>query len=163
MGTEKLAATELRNTLYRLRESQGWSMAAMADILRGKGLKVYPTTIAKIEAGDRTVKVDELVAYAEVFEVSVDTLLGHSTQGAGDKLVQVSALADLGMASLWQLQATEARLRRAVAAVDGFKLTKHENILRTGCANACNAMTDAIVALDDTTAARDTIYEKNTK
>jgi hypothetical protein len=38
---------------------------------------VYPTTIAKIEAGDRAVRVGELDGIATLFGASVDLLLGR--------------------------------------------------------------------------------------
>ncbi|HME78909.1 MAG TPA: helix-turn-helix transcriptional regulator [Mycobacterium sp.] len=151
MNKEKLAAAELRNTLKRLRTDRGWSMAEMAELLTAKGLTAYQTTITKIEAGNRAVQIDELVAYADIFECSVDTLLGHTTTAAGDKSVAVSALVNLALAALWGTQDTAARLSRAIANVDGYTLTRHEKNLRTGCVNALDAMDDVITAVDNTT------------
>ena len=55
------------------RTQRGWSQAYLADLL-----SVHPTTIAKIEAGDREVKISELDAMADTFDLSVDALLGRS-------------------------------------------------------------------------------------
>lgn len=159
MGTNKLAGTELRNTLKRVRTGRGWSMVEMADMLRAKGLTAYPTTIAKIEAGDRAVQIDELVAFAELFEVSVDTLLGHSTGHSQDKAFQVWALVDAERQSLWQLSTTERTLRQAVTNVDSFKLNANERTLRDGCEAACDAMADAMTALVNTEKAASKIGE----
>jgi transcriptional regulator with XRE-family HTH domain len=60
------------------RERLGWSQADLAKRLSDTGVPgVYPTTIAKIEAGDRAVRVDELDGLATVFGASVDLLLGR--------------------------------------------------------------------------------------
>jgi transcriptional regulator with XRE-family HTH domain len=160
MGTNELVKTELRNALFRLRDSRGWSMAAMADILRGKGITAYPTTIAKIEAGDRAVQVDELVAFAEIFGVSVDTLLGHTTSGTGTKFMYVDRLADQARRAYWSIQTSEAALRDALTAVDGYTLNEAENTLRVGVTNACKALADAAKAIKDTDDAVDWIYDQ---
>lgn len=159
MGTNKLASTELRNTLHRLRKDRGWSMAALAEMLRTKGLTAYPTTIAKIEAGDRAIQIDELVALAELFEVSIDMLLGHSTGRSQDKAFQMSTLVDAEQQSLWQLSTTERTLRQAVTNVDSFKLNANERTLRDGCEAACDAMVDAMTALVNTEKAASKIGE----
>lgn len=160
MGTRKLAGTELSNTLKRMRTSRGYTMAGMATMLSTKGLTVYATTIAKIEAGSRAVQIDELVAFADIFDTTTDTLLGHTTSAAGDKFVAVDKLSDLGGRSMWLIQSTEAGLRDAVATVDGFRLTKDEKILRTGILNACDALRDAAKAIAGTSEAEDRIYNQ---
>jgi hypothetical protein len=38
---------------------------------------MHPTTVAKIEAGDRSVRINEAVGIADLFEVSLDSLLGR--------------------------------------------------------------------------------------
>lgn len=151
MGTGKLASTELRNTLFRLRDSRGWSMAAMAELLNAKGLKTYPTTIAKIEAGDRTVQVDELVAYAEIFDVSTDLLLGHTSTGAGDKTAQVGKLLEQMKRAMWAIQSTEVALTDAANDLVGHELTPAENTLCVGAGMVCEALALAATTLERAT------------
>jgi transcriptional regulator with XRE-family HTH domain len=55
----------------------GWSQAQLAEMLSERVPGVYPTTIAKIEAGDRAIRVDELDGLATIFGASVDLLLGR--------------------------------------------------------------------------------------
>lgn len=38
---------------------------------------MHPTIVAKIESGDRSVRINEAVGIADLFEVSVDSLLGR--------------------------------------------------------------------------------------
>ena len=60
------------------RDHRGWSQAYMANLLSDNGIHpLHPTTIAKIEAGDRSVRINEAEGIADLFEVSVDSLLGR--------------------------------------------------------------------------------------
>ena len=54
---------------------------------------MHATTIAKIEAGSRSVRINEAVGIADLFEVSLDSLLGRKpgTQGS-DLTYRLSAL-----------------------------------------------------------------------
>jgi hypothetical protein len=38
---------------------------------------MHPTTVAKIEAGDRSVRINEAVGIADLLEISLDALLGR--------------------------------------------------------------------------------------
>lgn len=55
---------------------------------------VYVSTISKIEAGDRAVDMDELVAFADIFSVTVDELMGRSPAG-NDLLLSISRLTSM--------------------------------------------------------------------
>ena len=147
MGASEIAESQFRKTLRRERESHKWSQAHLATLLSGKGLTVYPTTIAKIEAGERAAKIDELVAIADVFGVSVDVLLGHRVTQARDKDFLVSAMIDAAMRALWQIGSTEAALRSALADLDSFKLRGYEKAVQTGCEQACDALIAAAAAI----------------
>lgn len=47
-------------------------------MLVDKGIQpMHPTTVAKIETGDRSVRINEAVGIADLFEVSLDSLLGR--------------------------------------------------------------------------------------
>jgi transcriptional regulator with XRE-family HTH domain len=83
------------------REDKGWSQAYVAKKLKAKGIdNMHPTTVAKLEAGDREVKLDEAAALADLYGKSLDAMLG---KGMPDErsltfaLVNVSSYA--GMAA----------------------------------------------------------------
>lgn len=99
MGRQGRLGDQLRERVRAERERREWSQAEFAKVLTDKGINgVYPTTIAKIESGDRAVRIDELAAIADVFSVSVDVLLGRNT--ANDDLMYfASQLADLARKS----------------------------------------------------------------
>jgi transcriptional regulator with XRE-family HTH domain len=77
-----------RERLRAERERQGLTLAQLARALSAKDIHVYTTTIAKIEAGERAVRVDELVAIAGILDVPVDSLLGTQSR-LDDKVAQV--------------------------------------------------------------------------
>jgi transcriptional regulator with XRE-family HTH domain len=77
------------------RENREWSQKELADQMNRMqdpvaGTRTHVTTVAKIEAGDRTVRLDEAVTLAKVFEVSLDWMLGteqeHDLAYALDRL-----------------------------------------------------------------------------
>jgi transcriptional regulator with XRE-family HTH domain len=135
----------------------------MAKLLSDKGLTVYPTTVAKIEAGERAVRIDELVSIADVFNVSVDTLLGHRVDQVKDKDFLISALADQAMRARWQIESTSTALRSALADLGGFKLRGHEKTLQTGCEQACDALLTAAAAIRKTETSMHKIEEQGLK
>lgn len=59
----------------RLRDERGWSQTALAERLANHGFELHQSTVAKLEAGKRPIRVNELVALASVFNVAVADLL----------------------------------------------------------------------------------------
>src|SRR5262249_1057098 len=51
----------------QLREERGWSQAHLAKRLSAIGLDTYKTTVAKLEAGKRPLRIAETFALAQVF------------------------------------------------------------------------------------------------
>lgn len=63
--------------LKDLRKSRDWSQSQLEKMLAEKGIHLHWTTIAKIEKGERSVRIDEAAAIADLFDTSVDALLGR--------------------------------------------------------------------------------------
>ena len=149
MGVNEIAESHFRAMLRRERESRKWSQAHMAKLLSDKGLTVYPTTVAKIEAGERAAKIDELVATADIFNVSVDALLGHSTRRTqtGDKGLAFSALHRAAQHSAGLTEWAEVGLRHTLTDLDPFDLRKDERTAQAECEHACDALADAVAAI----------------
>lgn len=100
----------LRARVRAERERRGWSQVALATKLKAKGVRgILGSTVAKIESGDRKVKLDEVMALAEIFGISVDTLLGRKPGVASeiatvfDGLQQASGKAVLDIAAMHSL------------------------------------------------------------
>ncbi|CAM3752993.1 helix-turn-helix domain-containing protein [Smaragdicoccus niigatensis] len=78
MASTKIAE-EFRKRIRTERERRKWSQPQLAVLIEGKGIPMHTTAIAKIEAGRREVRIDEASAMADLFGLSVDTLLGRSS------------------------------------------------------------------------------------
>lgn len=79
----------------RTRRGREWSQAELAKRLQAKGLRhMLPSTVAKIEIGERAVRIDEASALADLFAMSVDELLGRSAAG-GDLVWTASRLTNM--------------------------------------------------------------------
>lgn len=87
MGRESLSQIHFRKKTRHEREQRGWSQAELAKMLTAKGIdNMYPTTVAKIESGDREVKLDEATAIADLLEMSLDALVArHSRKRQEDE------------------------------------------------------------------------------
>ena len=102
-------------------------------MLGDKGIKgIYPTTVAKIESGERAVRIDEATALADLFEVSLDALVGRKQNSQEDELAyllrllrdtardssqQVGATMDAIREQLEELQIAGASSRRSSRAM----------------------------------------------
>ena len=84
-----------RDRLRSEREHRGWTQTDLAKMLSDNGIAgMYKATIAKIEAGDRGVKLHEAAAIASLLGVSVDALLGRSSSPQNDVVFLVRSLRD---------------------------------------------------------------------
>ncbi len=78
MASRKWTDKEFGKKLKAEREHLGWTQPELAEHLRNTGIQtMHPTTIAKIEAGSRSVRINEAIAFADAFDVSIDALLGR--------------------------------------------------------------------------------------
>lgn len=73
---------DLKERLKIARERAGLSQGQVAKLLG-----VHRPTISQIEAGKRSVKADELVRFAEVYDVEVDWLTRTSSPGVDDRVM----------------------------------------------------------------------------
>ncbi len=94
------------------RRGRDWTQAELANLLRDTGLGVYPTTIAKIEAGERAPRIEEIVAIADVFEVSLDMLVDRQPV-AKDVDFALRALIEQSERALPDLESTRVALSAA--------------------------------------------------
>ena len=82
MGKQSAVETRFRERVRAERDRRRWSQADLSKRLQAKGLDhILPSTVAKIEGGDRAVRIDEANALADLFAISVDDLLGRSPAG----------------------------------------------------------------------------------
>ncbi|HME15760.1 MAG TPA: helix-turn-helix transcriptional regulator [Mycobacterium sp.] len=113
--------TRFRERVKRERDRRGWSQADLSKLLQGRGLEhIYSTTVAKIESGERAVRIDEATAIADLFEVSVDVLLGRNVERGSDLGYILRAVQTTARQSAEQAAAISAALGDQLADLDAF-------------------------------------------
>jgi transcriptional regulator with XRE-family HTH domain len=100
------------------RGHRGLTQPQLAKLLAEKGIKpMHATTIAKIEAGVRSVRINEAVGIADLFGVSLDSLLGRRP-GAGrdhERAYLLRSLRDTSRGSSQQVWAAMETIRERLA------------------------------------------------
>jgi transcriptional regulator with XRE-family HTH domain len=106
MGSEKWTDKHFGKRVKNERDHRGWSQADMAKKLSDHGIQpMHPTTVAKIEAGERSVRINEAVGIADLFEISLDSLLGRKPRAERDLEYALGALLDAVYTSLEDIPA----------------------------------------------------------
>lgn len=95
---------DLGRRVRDLRTAHGWSQGEL-----GHHTGLHQTSISKIELGQRATTVDELVALADAFEVSVGFLLGRDEEPTQSEVPWVTAEM---LSHIEALRATVEHLRR---------------------------------------------------
>jgi transcriptional regulator with XRE-family HTH domain len=149
MGRNQDAEYRFRKRLRDERERRKWSQAHVAKLLCDRGIQVHPTTVAKIEAGERAARIDEIAAVADIFEVSLDMLLGRSVAPKNDDLYVLRALVDATAQASWQVSTIETTLRDRIAQVVAIGPEGVGKTIAAGCERACDALAEADNALRD--------------
>jgi transcriptional regulator with XRE-family HTH domain len=80
MATRNLIRNYFGGRLRIERERRGWSQAHVSELLEKRGVNLHSTAVAKVEAKQRDVRIDEAVAIADMLDMPLDALLGRGTQ-----------------------------------------------------------------------------------
>jgi transcriptional regulator with XRE-family HTH domain len=148
MGRTQGAEAYFRKQLRRERERRGWSQAHLTKLLSDNGLATYPNLVAKIEGGDRPARVDEVAAVADLFDVSMDVLLGRSVTPKDDLIYVLRGLSHTAQQASWQIESLETTLRDGAAEVIALAPGKSmANTFASGCERAADALAQAHEAL----------------
>ena len=154
MGRQSPVETRFRERVRRERERRDWSQADLSKLLQGKGLEhIYPTTVAKIENGERAVRIDEATAIADLFEVSLDVLLGRNLSPEGDLMFTLQAFLDTARSASVQLSAIEASLGDRSDELAAFEFQERDTII-ADCDRVRDVLTKASGVLLATTSVR---------
>jgi transcriptional regulator with XRE-family HTH domain len=103
--------TRFRERIVLQRTQREWSQMEVARRLTAMGIdNMHNTTIAKIEAGDREIKLDEAVALAELYGLSIESLIGRRPGSADDIQYALVALEDAVFTSRNELNRTSKSL-----------------------------------------------------
>lgn len=112
--------------LRRLREQLGVSQSGLAREMAERGFQFHQTTISRIEAGDRPVRLAEATTLAEIVRTSVSMLIMQPVElrysenlfRARSKLVKARMQATDAIIELWKMR---AKLEEEIDFVDRSK------------------------------------------
>jgi transcriptional regulator with XRE-family HTH domain len=121
MGTSKWAEDYFRKQLKAERERRNWSQAELAKMLSDREIPMHWTTVAKIEKGNRSVRIDEAAGIADLFEVSLDALMGRTIGSERDLLYTVQHALQTSHQAPAQIALLEGELRERVAEMEAFE------------------------------------------
>lgn len=139
-----------RERLRSERERRGLSQADLAKQVKSRGvLSVYPSTVAKIEAGERSVKIDEASAIADVFGMSVDALLGRKASPASDVASILAGLQHASGKAVLDLAAMQAVIQGWFAELGDVVFTSRDELDKLGkrSLDALSAAQSALYAI----------------
>jgi transcriptional regulator with XRE-family HTH domain len=129
MGRQSAVETSFRERMKRERQARDWSQADLAELLQGRGLEhIYPTTVAKIESGERAVRIDEATAIADLFEVSVDSLLGRNVERGSDLAYTLRSVLNVARQSSQQTAAIADALDDSLVDLDALEFNGREEL-----------------------------------
>ncbi|MCH5641426.1 helix-turn-helix transcriptional regulator [Gordonia sp. ABSL49_1] len=132
MGRRERTEVYFRERLKTERESREWSQSAMAKMLTDNGIPMHSTTIAKIEAGDRAVRIDEAAGIAKLFDVSVDWLLGLKERTEDDLVYPIRKVVEVSRRSQWRLAEYMGEVDAAFSGLDGLDFVGAEDLKAIG-------------------------------
>ena len=141
------AEDRFRERLRRERESHHWSQADLARKLSAVGLSVHPTTIAKIEGGDRAVRIAEAVAIAEIFGFSLDEVFGRTATDDTEFAYRFRTLQEKAVEGLSTLEIFQRRFGNRWYALLEFEFTDGRELIEANGGNAIEHIRSALVAL----------------
>lgn len=106
------AEARIAANIARLRKEHSWSQGDLARAMQDRGFSWYPTTVSRIEKGERPLRLVEGVALADVFIVPVDRLAGDAA--AQELLGQLNA-------QYGEMRRQEAQVRAGLRALGRFR------------------------------------------
>lgn len=151
MGKQSSVETRFRERVKRERERRGLSQSDLAKQLSAKGIhSIYATTVAKIESGERAVRIDEAAALADLFGVSTDALMGRATTAERDRLY---AVRDAALQARFTLGGISTTLINTFPELDGLEFDNREVVVAAAelAVDSIDAAITALLVVDDPT------------
>lgn len=86
-----MAVESVRNyasiNIAELRKRTGLSRQSLVNALAERGVSLQPTSLKRIEEGTQQVKIEELIAFSDIFDISFEDLIMRPLNESEAKLV----------------------------------------------------------------------------
>ena len=155
MGKDAYAIDRFRIRAAYERKERKWSQADIAKMLTAKGIdNMHHTTVAKIESGDREIKLDEAAAMADLFGLPLDSMMGRRQATREDEIAHdVRVLRDIARQGLAEVRRISTDVSNAATDVmlDGIPNDIEEIWAELGkdAEHACHQLDQAEYHLDE--------------
>jgi transcriptional regulator with XRE-family HTH domain len=148
MGVRERAETQFARRMREERKRLRWSQEDLAERMSAKGVPTYASTIAKIESArqPRAPRLAEIAVIADLFGVSVDSLLGRQPGVENDLTFTLWALLDSIRQAMQQISVTAGTLHSRSTELNRFDFDGRE-MLQAGLLDATTDLTRAMGAL----------------
>jgi transcriptional regulator with XRE-family HTH domain len=146
--TRNLIRQYFSNRLKLERGNRDWSQAYMAQLLKERGIDLHPTALAKIEAKQRDVRIDEAAAIADLFDIPLDALLGRHVRRDTALDYVLRGVKHAARRSAQQIAGTLSELDNSLADVDTMEFDGRKE-LEADLRRAGAALRKAQAALED--------------
>jgi hypothetical protein len=101
----------------------------MAELLRDKGFRTHTTTIHKTENDQRPVPVDEASAIADLFEVSLDKLLGRDLGVERDLVYMLQSASQTALQAAPMIASLEASVSELITEISEFEFDERDELV----------------------------------
>jgi transcriptional regulator with XRE-family HTH domain len=148
MGVRERAETQFGRRMREERKRLRWSQEDLAERMTAKGVHTYASTIAKIESErqPRAPRLAEIVVIADLFGVSIDSLLGRQPGIENDLSFTLWTLLDSVRKALQQISTTAGTLHSRAAELNRFEFDGRET-LQDAVLQATASLAQAMQAL----------------
>ena len=117
----KWSAEHFAEQVRLARERNGWTQSELADRMSTKTDQVHWTTVAKMERGERSVRISEAAVLADLFDTTVDALLGRKARRGDETDYLVTTAVDTARRSGMELAAIQTALSDAFADIEDIE------------------------------------------
>jgi transcriptional regulator with XRE-family HTH domain len=111
-----------------------------------KGSPMHPTSLAKIEKGERSVRIDEAAAIADLLNTSVDSLLGRNVDAGAEVDYMVRSITSTAERSAGQVRSIARTIEDARSELGAIEFNGRD-VLESGVKRAHRALIAAQGAL----------------
>ena len=141
MASKKWSDKSFGQIVRKERDERQWTQPQMAE-----QLGMHPTTLAKIEKGERSVRIVEAVAIADLLGVSLDRLLGRRAGIANEVADIVSNLQHAAGKAVADIGGIHSEVQGWFAELGEVEFDGDDQLQKAG-GRALKALTDAQAAL----------------
>jgi transcriptional regulator with XRE-family HTH domain len=149
MAKTKWTENHFRKRLKDERERRKWKQEELANKLVAKGIPMHWTSIAKIEKGSRSVRIDEAAAIADLFGISVDTMLGRRARPRSDQAHALMVAVGTAIKSSDHVLDAALAIRERIDELSALEDLPGREVLVAGFERAHGLLVDANNVLAD--------------